>query len=191
MEDLAEKNKIELSDVVRQVIRLGLESQKLSGDLEKLRTEGDLVLSSKRALEVRRAMSHFGGHESGWRTTGAKLEDEDCRQAYTAISEDVQSKAKDYAKKYMESKKSSENQDEQKTDVSEVKEPEGIEEPKPKLGKTLEEWRRTHVREPEDKPDIIFKKAAPKNEPTIGEKAGIAYSGRVRTPFHSKKPRWA
>jgi len=99
IQKMAREKGLDESDVIRQFIRVGMRHTKeVNGDLCELAKEGEIVMKTRRALALRRAIGHFGGHQSGWRQTAERIENPTVQKAYLEISEKMQKEVTDYLK---------------------------------------------------------------------------------------------
>jgi hypothetical protein len=99
IQKLAREKGLEESEVIRQFIRVGMKyNDEVNGELSELVKEGEIILKTRRALALRRAIGHFGGHPSGWREAANRLENPTVQKAYLEICEDAQKEVTDYLK---------------------------------------------------------------------------------------------
>jgi len=99
IQKMAREKGLEESEVIRQIIKTGLKHMKeVNGELSELAKEGEIILKSKRALALRKAIGHFGGHQSGWRTTAERIENPTVQKAYLEISENMMKEVLDFLK---------------------------------------------------------------------------------------------
>ena len=99
-----EKNLTE-SEILRVVIGIGLKHMKeVNGKLHALAEEGEIILEGKRAKELRRTISHFAGHQSGWRATAERQENPTVQDAYLEITENVRKKVLGFLEKRKKTK---------------------------------------------------------------------------------------
>jgi hypothetical protein len=99
IQKLAREKGLEESEVIRQFLRVGMKyTEEVSGELCELVKEGEIIMKTRRALALRRAIGHFGGHQSGWRQTAERIENPVVQKAYLEISENMQKEVTDYLK---------------------------------------------------------------------------------------------
>jgi hypothetical protein len=93
----AREYNLEESEVVRYYLKIGFSHDKeVDGELFALAKEGELIVKAKRALQLRRVIGHFGGHQSGWRTSAERIENPTVQKAYLDLSEGVQREVMEY-----------------------------------------------------------------------------------------------
>lgn len=107
IQKLAREKGLDESEVIRQIIKTGLKHMKeVNGELSELAKEGEIILKSKRALALRRAIAHFGGHQTGWRSTAERIENPTVQSAYLDISERMMKEVLDFLKNKPKGKRS-------------------------------------------------------------------------------------
>jgi hypothetical protein len=79
--------------------------EEVNGELSGLAEEGEIILQARRTLALRRALGHFGGHQSGWRGTANRLEDPTVQKAYLELSENMRNKVLDFLQRKFGNKK--------------------------------------------------------------------------------------
>ena len=102
---LAQEKGLTESEVVRAALGIGLKHMpEVNGKLHELAEEGEIIMKAKRALELRRTIGHFAGHQSGWRSTAERIENPTVQTAYLEITENVQKEVMDFLKKRKKTK---------------------------------------------------------------------------------------
>jgi len=97
---LAQEKGLTESEVERTIFGIGLKHMpEVNGKLHTLAEEGEIVMKAKRALALRRAIGHFGGHMSGIRGTAERIENPTVQTAYLEISENMQKEVMDFLNK--------------------------------------------------------------------------------------------